>query len=54
MELSDYIRVLRKNWLVIVVLTLVGLGIAALLAVASERPASVPVYSSPSEPAPGS
>ncbi|WP_065571497.1 hypothetical protein [Microbacterium oleivorans] len=31
-----------------------GLGIVALLAVASERPASVPVYSSPSEPAPGS
>ena len=29
MELSDYIRVLRKNWLVIVVLTLVGLGAAA-------------------------
>ncbi|WP_460772503.1 tyrosine-protein kinase domain-containing protein [Microbacterium sp. GXF7504] len=29
MELSDYIRVLRKNWLVIVVITLVGLGAAA-------------------------
>ncbi len=29
MELSDYIRVLRKNWLVIVVVTLVGLGAAA-------------------------
>ncbi|MCT9001934.1 YveK family protein [Microbacterium memoriense] len=29
MELSDYIRILRKNWLVIVVLTLVGLGAAA-------------------------
>lgn len=29
MELSDYIRILRKNWLVIVVLTLVGLGGAA-------------------------
>ena len=29
MELSDYLRILRKNWLVIVVLTLVGLGAAA-------------------------
>lgn len=29
MELSDYIRVLRKNWLIIVVATLVGLGAAA-------------------------
>ncbi|KIC59365.1 polysaccharide biosynthesis tyrosine autokinase [Microbacterium hominis] len=29
MELSDYIRILRKNWLVIVVLTLLGLGAAA-------------------------
>ncbi|MFS0868191.1 polysaccharide biosynthesis tyrosine autokinase [Microbacterium sp. 179-B 1A2 NHS] len=29
MELRDYIRVLRKNWLAIVVLTLVGLGAAA-------------------------
>ena len=29
MELSDYIRVLRKNWLIIVVVTLVGLGAAA-------------------------
>ena len=29
MELSDYIRILRKNWLVIIVLTLVGLGAAA-------------------------
>jgi len=28
MELSDYIRVLRKNWLVILVLTVVGLGAA--------------------------
>ncbi len=30
MELSDYIRILRKNWLIIVVLTLVGIGIAAV------------------------
>lgn len=30
-----------------------GLGVVALLAVASERPASVPVFSSPSDPAPG-
>lgn len=29
MELRDYIRVLRKNWLLIVVITLVGLGAAA-------------------------
>lgn len=29
MDLSDYIRVLRKNWLVIVVLTLAGLGASA-------------------------
>ena len=29
MELSDYIRILRKNWLVIVVATLVGLTAAA-------------------------
>lgn len=28
MELSDYIRVLRKNWLVILVLTVLGLGAA--------------------------
>ncbi len=28
MELSDYIRVLRKNWLVILLLTVVGLGAA--------------------------
>jgi len=28
MELSDYIRILRKNWLVIVTLTLLGLGVA--------------------------
>ena len=29
MELSDYIRILRKNWLVIVVTTLVGVAMAA-------------------------
>jgi len=29
MELSDYIRILRKNWLIIIVATLVGLGLAA-------------------------
>lgn len=29
MELRDYLRVLRKNWLIIVVLTLVGVGAAA-------------------------
>ncbi|MDT0117727.1 polysaccharide biosynthesis tyrosine autokinase [Microbacterium sp. PRF11] len=28
MELSDYVRILRKNWLVIVLTTLVGLGAA--------------------------
>lgn len=30
MELIDYIRILRKNWLIIVVATLVGIGIAAV------------------------
>lgn len=29
MELSDYIRILRKNWIIILVATLVGLGAAA-------------------------
>lgn len=29
MELGDYIRILRKNWLVIVLITLVGIGAAA-------------------------
>ncbi|MCT9819024.1 polysaccharide biosynthesis tyrosine autokinase [Microbacterium sp. W1N] len=29
MELSDYIRVLRKNWLLIIIATLVGIGVAA-------------------------
>ncbi|MCC2034067.1 polysaccharide biosynthesis tyrosine autokinase [Microbacterium allomyrinae] len=29
MELTDYIRILRKNWLVIVVATLLGVGVAA-------------------------
>ncbi|MFK4808257.1 polysaccharide biosynthesis tyrosine autokinase [Microbacterium sp. ZW CA_36] len=29
MELTDYIRILRKNWVIIVVATLVGIGIAA-------------------------
>ncbi len=29
MELSDYIRILRKNWLMIIVATLVGVGVAA-------------------------
>jgi capsular exopolysaccharide synthesis family protein len=30
MELTDYIRILRKNWLIIVVATLLGVGIAAV------------------------
>lgn len=30
MELIDYIRILRKNWLIIMVATLVGIGIAAV------------------------
>ena len=30
MELTDYIRILRKNWLIIVVATLLGIGVAAL------------------------
>lgn len=29
MELTDYIRILRKNWVIIVVATLLGIGIAA-------------------------
>ncbi|MGU3645865.1 polysaccharide biosynthesis tyrosine autokinase [Microbacterium sp. C23T] len=29
MELTDYIRILRKNWVIIVVATLVGIGVAA-------------------------
>ncbi|MFE1645843.1 polysaccharide biosynthesis tyrosine autokinase [Microbacterium sp. P01] len=29
MELSDYIRILRKNWLIIVIATLLGVGAAA-------------------------
>ena len=29
MELSDYLRILRKNWLIIVIATLVGVAIAA-------------------------
>ncbi|KAF2413436.1 chromosome partitioning protein [Microbacterium sp. B35-04] len=30
MELTDYIRILRKNWVIIVVATLVGVGLAAV------------------------
>lgn len=30
MELSDYIRILRKNWIIILVATLVGVGAAAV------------------------
>ena len=29
MELRDYIRILRKSWVLIVLLTLVGVGAAA-------------------------
>ncbi|GAA5093729.1 hypothetical protein GCM10025760_24240 [Microbacterium yannicii] len=29
MELTDYIRILRKNWLIIIVATLLGIGLAA-------------------------
>lgn len=29
MELTDYIRILRKNWLIIVIATLLGVGVAA-------------------------
>ncbi|WOQ69215.1 polysaccharide biosynthesis tyrosine autokinase [Microbacterium limosum] len=36
MELSDYIRILRKNWLVIVALTLVGIGSAAAYSLTRE------------------
>lgn len=44
MELSDYIRVLRKNWLVIVVVTLVGVGSAAAFSLTR-----TPLYESQSE-----
>ncbi|WP_411284443.1 YveK family protein, partial [Lapillicoccus sp.] len=37
MELRDYLRVLRKRWLVIVVVTLVTLGVAALATVLSPK-----------------
>lgn len=37
MDLSDYIRILRKNWLVVVALTLLGLG-AALAYTATRTP----------------
>ncbi|GAA5205027.1 polysaccharide biosynthesis tyrosine autokinase [Microbacterium kyungheense] len=30
MELTDYIRILRKNWVIIVVATLVGIGVGAV------------------------
>ncbi len=30
MELSDYVRILRKNWLVIVIVTLLGIGAAGV------------------------
>ena len=29
MELTDYIRILRKNWIIIVVATVLGIGAAA-------------------------
>ena len=29
MELTDYIRILRKSWLIIVIATLLGVGVAA-------------------------
>ncbi|MDN3311623.1 polysaccharide biosynthesis tyrosine autokinase [Microbacterium oryzae] len=44
MELSDYIRVLRKNWIVILVITLVGVGAAAVYSLTR-----TPLYESTSE-----
>ncbi len=43
MELSDYIRILRKNWLIIIVATLVGIGAAAAYSLTR-----TPVYESSS------
>ena len=44
MELSDYIRILRKNWIVIVVIALVGIGTAAVYSLTR-----TPLYESTSE-----
>ncbi len=43
MELSDYIRILRKNWLVVVALTLLGLAAATVYTVTR-----TPIYESSS------
>jgi capsular exopolysaccharide synthesis family protein len=44
MELRDYIRILRKGWLLILVATLVGLGVAASLSITQ-----APTYEAKSE-----
>ncbi|MTE23291.1 polysaccharide biosynthesis tyrosine autokinase [Microbacterium sp. ZXX196] len=44
MELSDYIRILRKNWVVIVVIALVGVGAAAVFSLTR-----TPMYEATSE-----
>ena len=36
MELTDYIRILRKNWLIIVIATLLGVGTAAAYSLTRE------------------
>ncbi len=43
MELSDHIRILRKNWLVIVMLTFLGLGVVAVFTLTR-----TPIYQSSS------
>ncbi|MER7796450.1 polysaccharide biosynthesis tyrosine autokinase [Microbacterium sp. NPDC096154] len=44
MELSDYIRILRKNWIVIAVIALVGIGAAAVYSLTR-----TPLYEATSE-----
>ncbi|WP_375385848.1 polysaccharide biosynthesis tyrosine autokinase [uncultured Microbacterium sp.] len=43
MELSDYIRILRKNWVIIVIATLLGVGVAAVFSLTR-----TPVYTASS------
>ncbi|WP_203136297.1 polysaccharide biosynthesis tyrosine autokinase [Microbacterium sp. JZ31] len=44
MELSDYLRILRKNWIIIAVITLMGIGAAAVYSLTR-----TPLYESSSE-----
>ena len=52
MELRDYIRILRKSWLLIVVATLLGVGIAAAYSLTRtpqyEASSTCLLYTSPS------